>query len=457
MKRRISANVAQLVEQLTRNEQVSGSSPLVGSILIIEEIFRLNPIVIIPTYVSRSNPSRSQTQVIANYDHTSDINSCSELNRCLKSLQCVKDLGVVMVLVAAENGLEKEAVEKVKQICANNPAITTMVVGQEEVNLLKSRLEQVGCKDIVKHYILRGYGNIKNIGITLANAFGFDAVIFIDDDEIIEDSYFLHKAVYGLGKLTPSGVPILAKTGYYINKSNTYLSSWEDAWYNKFWQQGSAFNNWISKAMMGPRLSRSNHVCGGCMAIHKEAFSRISFDPYIARGEDLDYMVNLRMHGSDIWFDKEWSLRRIANNTKGEGRRFRIDIYRWLYEQAKIEFSWSLIDLQKITAAQLMPYPGSMLGKGLKTRIWITALLRSLGKSDKSGYREAARSARKDALNYAERNCTRYFDFQRLWPEMMTKIEGDRVISAQILKTATDLPASDLNPGLTTEIQMNIG
>ena len=32
--RRSLANVAQLVEQLTRNEQVSGSNPLVGSIFL---------------------------------------------------------------------------------------------------------------------------------------------------------------------------------------------------------------------------------------------------------------------------------------------------------------------------------------------------------------------------------------------------------------------------------------
>ena len=45
----------------------------------------------------------------------------------------------------------------------------------------------------------------------------------------------------------------MAKTGYYLNDEGSYLSKWEDAWYNRFWQQGRAFNEWISKAMKGPR------------------------------------------------------------------------------------------------------------------------------------------------------------------------------------------------------------
>ena len=72
--------------------------------------------------------------------------------------------------------------------------------------------------------------------------------------------------------------------------------------------------------MRGPRLSRSNHTCGGCLALHKEAFKRLSFDPWIARGEDLDYMLDLRMYGSDIWFDNQWSLRHLPPETESEAR-----------------------------------------------------------------------------------------------------------------------------------------
>ncbi len=417
----------------------------------------MNPVTIIPTYVSNPRKNADGANILTNYDHMTPLNEEGELDRCLKSLAKVDNPGLVIILVVAQKGIEEVALEKIKRTAANNPEVVTMVVGNVEVDLLKSRLEQLGSREVANKVSLRGYGNIRNVGLILAQAFGFDAAIFLDDDEIVEDPQFFQKAVYGLGKLTPSGIPILVKSGYYINQNGNCLSTWEDSWYNKFWQKGSAFNAWINKAMAGQRLTRSNHVCGGCLAIHKEAFSRMSFDPFIPRGEDLDYLLNLRMHGSDIWFDNKWVLRHLPPEEKSEGKRFRQDTYRWLYEQAKIEFSWANIDLQKVTAATLMPYPGAMLGKGLKSRISLTARLRSFGRPDKKEYSKAARAAKKDALEYAERNCTKYFEFERAWPEMMRSVDGDRVISSQILSMTSEIPRRDIDPGKTTEIQLNVG
>lgn len=417
----------------------------------------MNPVTIIPTYVSNPRRQDGDQKILTQYDHMTPLNEEGELDRCLKSIAKVDNSGLVIILVVAQAGIEEVALEKIKRTAANNPDVPTMVVGTPQVDLLKRRLEQIGEVEIARKIKLVGYGNVRNVGLILAQAFGFDAVIFIDDDEIIEDPDFFKKAVYGLGKLTPSGIPILVKSGYYINQQGTHFSTWEDAWYNKFWQQGHAFNEWIAGAMGGARLTRSNHVCGGCFAIHKEAFSRMSFDPYIARGEDLDYLLNLRMHGSDVWFDNKWWLRHMPPATKSEGRRFRQDIYRWLYEQAKIEFSWANIDLQKVTAASLMPYPGAMLGKGLKGRIGLTARLRSFGRPDRKEYAAAARAAKRDAVDYAERNCTKYFDHARLWPKMMKAIDCDRVVSSQILSMSTEIPRREIDPGETCEIQLNIG
>ena len=200
-------------------------------------------------------------------------------------------------------------------------------------------MEQLGLGKLQKEIGLSGYGAVRNLGLVMADVLGFDSVVFLDDDEVVDDADFLQKAMYGLGKLTKKGIPILAKTGFYFNSEGSYLSKSQDKWYNHFWQQGKAFNKWISKAMRGPRLSRSNHTCGGCLALHKEAFKRLSFDPWIARGEDLDYMLDLRMYGSDIWFDNQWSLRHLPPETESEGTRFRQDIFRWLYEYRKMEYS----------------------------------------------------------------------------------------------------------------------
>ena len=242
--------------------------------------------------------------------------------------------------------------------------------------------------------------------------------------------------MYGLGKLTRQGVPIVAKTGYYLNDQDSYLSKWEDKWYNRFWQQGRAFNEWITKAMRGPRLSRSNHVCGGCLAVHKEAFRRLAFDPWITRGEDLDYMLDLRMYGSDIWFDNQWVLRHLPPRTASEGTRFRQDIFRWLYEYRKLEYSRALIDLQQVKPASLEPYPGPFLEPGLLRRIRLTAWMRSFGRPDKKAYRLAAKAATGAASAYAEANCAKYFEFQYVWPEAMNRLESDQLLSEALVRSA---------------------
>ena len=270
----------------------------------------------------------------------------------------------------------------------------------------------------------------------MACALGFDAVVFLDDDEVVTDADFLRRAMYGLGKLTRKGIPILAKTGFYYNSEGSYLSKSQNKWYNRFWQQGSAFNKWIERAMNAPRLSRSNHVCGGCLALHKEAFKRLSFDPWIPRGEDLDYMLDLRMYGSDIWFDNKWSLHHLPPESASEGTRFRQDIYRWLYEYRKMEYSRTQIDLMQVKPSSLEPYPGPFLEPSIVRRIRITAFLRSLARPDKKAYRKAAKAARTEAAQYAQRNCTKYFEFQFVWSELMSRIEGDQILSTALVRSA---------------------
>lgn len=401
----------------------------------------MNPVVIIPTFHT-GRRHRPGSNAVAVYDHATPLNEPGELDRCLTSLENVQDLGLVVVLVSAEAAISRQAEEKVRTIVEAHPQLNVMVVGQDALALVRQRMDQLNVGKLDYEIGLSGYGATRNVGLVVASVLGFDAAVFIDDDEVIDSPRFLHEAMYGLGKLTRKGIPILAKTGYYINDQGSYLSKWEDAWYNRFWQQGAAFNQWITAAMQGPRLSRSNHVCGGCLAVHKEAFRRLAFDPWIARGEDLDYMLNLRMYGSDIWFDNKWKLRHLPPASASEGDRFRQDIFRWIYEYRKLEYSRALIDLQQVKAESLEPYPGPFLEPGLARRIALTALLRSFARDDKKAYRRAAKAARKEAQVFAERNCAKYFSFQYTWPELIARVEGDQMLARALVNSA--LVAHDL-------------
>ena len=446
----------------------------------------MNPVIVIPTFIS-ARRRREGGNVLTTYDHTTPLTQDGELERCLNSLRKVEGLGQIVVLVASEPSIENQALEKVQHVAAKFPDLSILVIGAPEQALIQQRAEQLGLGRLTKEVCLAGYSAIRNLGLVVAQALGFDAVVFLDDDEIIEDPDFLYKAVYGLGKLTPKGIPILAKTGFYYNSEGTFLSKSMDKWYNRFWLQGKAFNKWINKAMIGPRLSRSNHACGGCLALHKEAFKRVSFDPWIPRGEDLDYMLDLRMYGSDIWFDNQWSLVHLPPETASEGTRFRQDIFRWLYEYRKMEYSRTQIDLMQVRPSSLEPYPGPFLESGIQKRIRITAFLRSLARPDKRAYRKAAKAAAGEAELYASRNCSKYFEFQYVWPELMSRIENDQILSAALLQSSVaryqdfvqapqasygrsdarsdarmagargiGTRGANIDPGTTTEIRLNL-
>lgn len=433
----------------------------------------MNPVVIIPTFVS-SRKRHSGGSILAVYDHATPLTQPGELPRCLESLRKVRGLGQIIVLVVSEPGIENQAAEKVERIAAQFPELSAAVIGASESSLVQQRMEQLGMGRLTREIGLNGYAATRNLGLVLANILGFDSVVFLDDDAVIEDEDFLERGMYGLGKLTRKGIPILAKTGFYYNSEGSYLSKSQDKWYNRFWQQGRAFNAWIEKAMRGPRLSRSNHVCGGCLALHKEAFKRLSFDPWITRGEDLDYMLDLRMYGSDIWFDNTWHMRHLPPESTSEGARFRQDIYRWLYEYRKMEYSRTQIDLLQVKPASLEPYPGPFLEPGIERRVRITAFLRSLGRPDKSAYRKAAKAVRGEAATYAQRNCAKYFEFQFVWPELMSRLENDQILQAALLESARrtggdsdgarvrdvrsmNAPSADFDPGMTSEIRLNLG
>lgn len=433
----------------------------------------MNPVIVIPTYIS-ARRRKEGGNILTTYDHTTPLTQPGELGKCLNSLQKVKGIGQIVILVVSEPSIENQAAEKVQATASQFASLNIVVIGASEHALIQQRMEQLGLGRLNKEIGLAGYGAVRNLGLVVANTLGFDSVVFVDDDEIVDDPDFLQNAMYGIGKLTKKGIPILAKTGFYFNSEGTYLSKSMDKWYNHFWQQGKAFNKWISKAMRGPRLSRSNHVCGGCLALHKEAFKRVSFDPWIPRGEDLDYLLGLRMYGSDIWFDNQWSLRHLPPETPSEGTRFRQDIFRWLYEYRKMEYSRTQIDLMQVKPSSLEPYPGPFLEPGIMRRIRMTAFLRSLARPDKKAYRKAAKAAAGEATTYAQRNCSKYFEFQFIWPELMARIENDKILQSALLQSAANrqmggnastgqqrgqaagVAAAGIDPGSTTEIRLNI-
>lgn len=389
----------------------------------------LNPVIVIPTYwCSR----RGSSNAAAVFDYATPVDKPGNLARCLESLRRVDDLGRVIVLVAAEGGVENQAAERVRDILTNFPEMELAMVAAPELRHIHRRMEQIGMGALASCACLNGYGAIRNLGILAASIFGHDTVIFLDDDVIVDRPDFLERAVYGIGAQTPNGGLVTAKTGFYLDEEGAMFAKPDKRWYRSSWNKAASFNSYLKPSLEGPRLSRANTASASCMVLHAETFGSVSFDPWITRGEDMDYVINCRMYHQDVWLDNKFSVQRMPGERRDGVVSFEQDVVRWYYENRKVEFAKAQIDLMRVDPSSLMPYPGEWLTGKISRKALVTSLLCAIGAPEHGEYFKFARSGRKRAAEYARDNCSRYFEFQRQWPTLVRGLWSCTPLAAQL-------------------------
>lgn len=390
----------------------------------------MNPVIVIPTYWSRTDDLVSVGDV-GIYDHSTPISKpLPELETCLRSLEKVRGVLRVIVLVVAPPSFADSARARVDGICRHHPNLNPLVIGRNEAQEVVRAIDRVAPGLDGEPCSLRGYGAIRNMGLAVAATLGHDVVVFLDDDEVALDEDFLIDAVYGIGLETRQGLPIQAKSGYYLDREDSpYASVAKPRWCDRWWTKREEFNEWMHRALTGTRISRSNYVCGGCFAIGAEAFCSVAFDPLITRGEDLDYLFNLRMYGFDVWFDNQWCVKHLPPKVPSHAARYLQNVYRWNYEVKKLEASRDIISLRHVTPESLRPYPASWIEpRTLRKRIARTTLRRFIAGPERREYLELLLHGRGEAERWAASVARDYFAFQTYWPRIMASLWEDRAL-----------------------------
>ena len=400
----------------------------------------MNPLIVIPSYWTEGEQPGHADELGERgaYDYATPIDKpLPELETCLSSLEQVRGVIRVAVLVVADEACYDAARARVNSICRSHPNLNPLVVGREEGKRIVDAVSKVVPTASGEVASLRGYGAIKNLGLAVASVFGHDVVVYIYDDEVVLDPDFLTNAVFGLGAYTRQDLKILAKSGFFIDENDSPYAKTAKSWTEKEWTKTAQFNKVMERAQKAKnRITRSNHMCGGCCAIHAEAFTRIPFDPYITRGDDLDYVLNLRSHGVDAWFDNDWCVRLVPPEEKASSASvFMQNIYRWLYEYRKLDVLNSRRDLRTITPESLMPYPAPWLSAGVEKRILHTALRRLAAGPHRLDYLRIITKGRRDADEFARENASRYLSFSMAWPGVIASIWDDRFLQGAILRT----------------------
>ncbi len=384
--------------------------------------------MVIPTYWARAS-MEGHRPGDAVYDHPTPLDQEGTLARAIDSLNVLKnrDFSLVIIAAATADDIKDEVEERVKGIVREaKPPVETLVFSHSGLEKLRRLAkERIGAWALPL-LSLRGYSNIRNLCLLLPHILGAEVVVLIDDDEVFEDPDFVDKALEFLGQ-DFNGKRVLAKAGYYIQPYGGYrlkkdFEPWMAAWDN-LQRMNEAFDFFISQ---GPRLKRTPFVFGGNAVIHRDVFTRISFDPEITRGEDIDYLINAEIHGFNFYLDRELTIKHLPPPKPHPlWMRMREDIIRFLYEREKIRASGSL------RPEDYDPYPGAFLKQDLEEKVLRASQLLAI-QYLAEGRSEDAKETLAN-INLAWENPFRgkpvlkaYEEFRQKWEKLMDAVEQGR-------------------------------
>ena len=174
-----------------------------------------------------------------------------------------------------------------------------------------------------------------------------------------------------------------------------------------------------------PRLKVTPFAFGGLMVIHKNLSQMIPFDPSVTRGEDIDYLINAKMFGFDFFLDNKLNIKHLPpKKSHPVWKRFREDIYRFLYEQTKIREQYEVNNMHRVDPEDFDPYPGDFLKEDLEDKIFKTNVLLALeylSEGDIEGCRESIKNvylSKYEAIP-KEDPFTEYRKVQKDWTELV--------------------------------------
>ena len=386
----------------------------------------MRKVVLIPTYWSRKKKGWQEGDAV--YDHPTPIDEEGTLARTLESMKklAVKDFKLVLLICPTTpevaDAAEKRVVDIVRSVNLMAETYIFTIYDLERMsNIIFDSDTQKRTASLLQ---MTGYANVRNMCLLCADVLAADAAILIDDDEVFEKADWVERSVEFLGKRIYGDV-VYGMAGYYINKYDQYYDdvkaeSWMTYW-DRFGFKAQAFDEIIG---CPPRVKRTPFAFGGAMILHRDMFQSVPFDPQITRGEDIDYLINSRMYGFSFFLDNTLSIKHLPVPKKHpQWKRIREDIYRFVYERAKITTQYKTGNMVMVTPEDFDPYPGEFLRDDLDEKIFRSNMMLATDymlKGDAEGAAESLNNisiARKDAKPSFDA-FSRYRNNQKLWEQV---------------------------------------
>ena len=396
--------------------------------------------LVVPTYwTATPHQLFSRQKPIAIYDHPTFITESGTLPRLLKSLEklCVRGVDVpsIVVLVAVTHKeLEIEAKKRTESILREHRHKLNIVsFSSSDLDFLVSRLKKRALSKFAGFLNLKGYSDVRNIGLVISQILESDAVIFLDDDEVVTDEDFFKKCSEFVGKKY-KGKIIGGVTGFYIGSSGSYwLKDDPREWWKTGWRKRRKMNEAFKIIEEDARLKETPFAFGGNMVLHKELFQKVPFDPYIFRGEDMDMLVNARMFDFAFLLDNQLSVLHFPEYVARRWSEMRQDVYRFAYMRKKLQYQEHKNGVTPLQTTSLEPYPGYFLRRNVMFKFAVSSFLSAIYSVMKSHvkdsveYLKTIKLSLSDVHHYVERHYKDYFDFQKHWAKAMPLVREDKI------------------------------
>ncbi|MCD4768230.1 MAG: hypothetical protein K8R34_17230 [Methanosarcinales archaeon] len=394
--------------------------------------------MVIPSYWARESKD-GWIAGDAVYDHPTPLDEDGTLLRALQSLDVLedKDFQVVVIAAATAGDIKDRVEEKVAGIideASGTVDVDIKLFALSHLEEIHSLLQSRGMDEYVPLLQLRGYSNIRNLCLFIPHILGSDLAVLIDDDEVFEDTKFIGKTKEFIGSLVGDRT-VHAVAGYYLQSDGDKSTMKKRSPWMEYWGQYKVMDEGFDRIIWTePRLKKTPFVFGGNMIIHRELFTVVPFDPDVPRGEDIDYLINARMFGFSFFLDNKLSIRHLPpSKSHPVWMQLREDIYRFIYERAKLAGQVEKEGMVRVAPEDLDPYPGRFLRSDLEEKIEGACRLLSeeyLEQGDTAGSEEALQNielARTDAVpvsNPFQDLC----ELQKRWKRLMevTAREGVR-------------------------------
>ncbi len=313
------------------------------------------------------------------------------------------------LLLGMENALKKE----IKPLRIKK----TLLFSSARLEGLRAYLKKKNFKEFSSMIDLQGFSKIRNTGLLLSQALSIEMVVFMDNDEVIEDPDYLRTASEYLNQRF-DGKWISGKGGFYLNPDGSILLPPRRLWWDIVWDKTRWMNQTYQEILKSKeRLVPTPMLLGGNLVLHCRLFRKIPFDPFIPRGEDTDYLINANQLGFFILFDSKLRIKHLHPDRTGTyyDEELKGDIERFLYERHKIKRGLNL---------NLDPYPGYFLKWTLYPKAILTTLLLTLDYLLKRDWKKAGGSFSilKRIFQKKEDRWLNYLRFRDDWERVMDRI-----------------------------------